>query len=170
MKISSTQRPERRPSTPVQLSSNKKSQAGPPTDSFQKSTGSTLSNLLVPTRRKVGSAAIGGLGMAAVVGGGCVVGQLTNPLVGSAIMAAGLAGGAALSASKNNGNAKMSALAGGVTGLQMGNLLLKGDLSPLGPVAAWAGVAALAGYAKPNLFLPRETLTTENGLQVRLAD
>ena len=150
MKISSTQRPNRCSPAFVALSSNQKSEANALEDSYQETARSTLSELLVPTPRKLGSAAVGGLSMAALAGGGYVLGQMTHPLVGTAVMAAGFA----LSASKNNhARPKTAAFGGLVAGLQLAAMTNEGA-SPLAPVAFYVGSSALAGYAKPNLFLP----------------
>ena len=154
MKISSTQRPNRCSPAFVALSSNQKPEANALEDSYQETARSTLSELLVPTPRKLGSAAVGGLSMAALAGGGYVLGQMTHPLVGTAVMAAGMAGGFALSASKNNhARPKTAAFGGLVAGLQLAAMTNEGA-SPLAPVAFYVGSSALAGYAKPNLFLP----------------
>ena len=154
MKISSTQRPNRRSPASVAPSSNQKSEASAPEDSYQETARSTLSELLVPTPRKIGSAAVGGLSMAALAGGGYVLGQMTHPLVGTAVMAAGMAGGFALSASKNNhSNPKTVAFAGQAAGMQLAAMTNDGA-SPLAPIAFYVGASAVAGYAKPNLFLP----------------
>ena len=92
--------------------------------------------------------------MAALAGGGYVLGQMTHPLVGTAVMAAGMAGGFALSASKNNySSPKTMAFGGLVAGLQLAAMTNEGA-SPVAPLAFYVGTSAVAGYAKPNLFLP----------------